>query len=234
MGQLIDGAWSHEDLRAQNADGSFARPESPWRRWITADGSSGFRAEPGRYHLYVNVGCPWAYRTVLFRHLKGLQAAISMSCTHPAAGPEGWTFLDEQGRSLDEFTDLDHVHQVYTRADPKVTGRVTVPVLWDRERGTTVNNESAEIIRMMNSEFAGIAPESPDYYLDDLCGEIDEINERVYTDINNGVYRCGFAQSQDAYDQAHGELYTALERLEVLLGKVGKNLCSKCKTGISI
>ena len=219
MGQLIDGAWSHEDLRAQNADGSFARPESPWRRWITADGSSGFRAEPGRYHLYVNVGCPWAYRTVLFRHLKGLQAAISMSCTHPAAGPEGWTFLDEQGRSLDEFTDLDHVHQVYTRADPKVTGRVTVPVLWDKERETIVNNESSEIIRMLNREFDPWGRADLDYYPEALRSEIDEINDTVYANVNNGVYRCGFAGSQAAYETAYDALFSTLDDLEARLGR---------------
>lgn len=219
MGQLIDGVWSSEDRRIRNADGSFARPESPWRDWITADGASGFKAEPGRYHLYVNVGCPWAYRTVLFRRLKELDQVISMSCTNPAAGPEGWTFRDEAGRSLDDFTGLEHVHQVYTRADKKFTGRVTVPVLWDKERQTIVNNESSEIIRMLNREFDAWGRDDLDYYPEELRSEIDAINEIVYANVNNGVYRCGFAGTQEAYEAAYDALFATLDELEERLGR---------------
>ncbi len=219
MGQLIDGVWSSEDLRIRSADGSFVRSESPWRRWITADGSSGFKAEPGRYHLYVNVGCPWAYRTVLFRRLKELDEVISMSCTNPAAGPEGWTFRGEDGRSLDDFTGLDQVHQVYTCADPKFTGRVTVPVLWDKQRQTIVNNESSEIIRMLNREFDAWGRADLDYYPEALRSEIDAINETVYAHVNNGVYRCGFAGTQEAYEAAYEALFATLDELEELLGR---------------
>jgi putative glutathione S-transferase len=219
VGQLIDGVWSREDLRIRNTDGSFARPESPWRRWVSADGSSGFRAEPGRYHLYVNVGCPWAYRTVLFRKLKGLEAAISMSCTHPAMGPEGWTFLDEEGRSIDAFSGLAHVHEVYTRADPKFTGRVTVPILWDAQTETIVSNESSEIIRMLNSEFDAWGREDLDFYPEPLRAQIDAINEVVYANVNNGVYRCGFAGTQEAYERAYDALFATLDELEARLAR---------------
>ena len=219
MGQLIDGVWSSEDRRVRNPDGSFARTESPWRRWITADGSSGFKAEPGRYHLYVNVGCPWAYRTLLFRHLKELDEVISMSCTNPAVGNEGWTFRNEAGDSLDDFTGLDHVHQVYTGTDRKFTGRVTVPVLWDRERQTIVNNESSEIIRMLNREFDAWGRTDLDYYPEDLHSEIDAINEIIYTNVNNGVYRCGFAGTQEAYEAAYDALFSTLDELEVRLSQ---------------
>ena len=219
MGQLIEGKWSDEDLRTRNADGSFARTESPWRRWVTADGSSGFKAEPARYHLYVNVGCPWAYRTLLFRRLKGLEDVISMSCTNPAVGPEGWTFRDANGLSLDDFTGLEQVHQVYTRAEPEFTGRVTVPVLWDRQNETIVNNESSEIIRMLNREFDAWGRADLDYYPEPLRSDIDAINEMVYANVNNGVYRCGFAGSQEAYEKAYDALFTTLDLLEGRLGR---------------
>lgn len=219
MGQLIDGAWSREDRATHRADGSFARPESPWRREVTADGRSGFRAEPGRYHLYVNVGCPWAYRTVLFRRLKGLEDVISLSCTNPAMGPEGWTFQDAEGRSRDDFTGLAQVHQIYTAADPTFTGRVTVPVLWDEQTGTIVNNESSEIIRMLNGAFDAWGRADLDYYPEPLRAEIDAINEVVYATVNNGVYRCGFAQSQDAYESAYDALFATLDDLESRLSR---------------
>ena len=214
MGQLIDGEWRNEDLRIQGGDGSFQRPESPWRRWIRVDGSTEFPAEAGRYHLYVNVGCPWAYRTILYRKLKGLEGVISMSRTHPAMGPEGWTFLDENGKSLDDFSQLEYAHQVYTRADQSFTGRVTVPILWDKKSETIVNNESSEIIRMLNSEFDEWGRADLDYYPEPLRAEIDSINEVVYANVNNGVYRCGFATSQSAYEQAYDALFATLDELE--------------------
>ena len=219
MGQLIEGKWHDEDLRRIAADGSFQRVESPWRRWVTADGSSGFKAEPGRYHLYVNVGCPWAYRAVLYRTLKGLEDVISMSCTHPGRGPEGWTFLDADGQSLDTLTGYTHMHQVYTAADSNVTGRVTVPVLWDKETETIVNNESSEIIRMLNSEFDAWGRSDRDYYPAALRADIDGINETVYTNVNNGVYRCGFAESQAAYETAYDSLFATMDDLEQRLSR---------------
>ena len=219
MGQLIDGIWSPDDRRTHTTDGAFARPESPWRRQITADGDSGFRAESDRYHLYVNVGCPWAYRTVLFRRLKELEDVVSLSCTNPAMGPEGWTFLDDAGRSLDDFTGLSHVHEVYAAADSKFTGRVTVPVLWDKETGTIVNNESSEIIRMLNSAFDAWGRADLDYYPEKLREEIDEINAVVYENVNNGVYRCGFARGQGAYESAYDTLFATLDDLELRLSQ---------------
>ena len=219
MGQLIDGTWSDDDRRTHGSDGAFARPESPWRRQVTADGESGFRAEPGRYHLYVNVGCPWAYRTLLFRRLKGLEDVVSLSCTNPAMGPEGWTFLDADGESLDDYSGLSQVHQVYSAADPKFTGRVTVPVLWDAQTRTIVNNESSEIIRMLNSAFDAWGDANRDYYPEPLRAEIDAINAVVYETVNNGVYRCGFARSQAAYENAYDALFATLDELELRLSR---------------
>jgi putative glutathione S-transferase len=222
LGQLIDGRWSSED-RARNAgDGSFVRPDSPWRRFVTADGSSGFKAEPDRYHLYVNVGCPWAYRAVLVRALKGLEGVITMSCTNPAMGEQGWTFLPASGgsqKSMDDFTHLDHMHEVYTSADSGFTGRVTVPVLWDKATNTIVNNESPEIIRMLNSEFDAWGREELDFYPEPLRAEIDEINAVVYETVNNGVYRCGFARTQSAYEAAFDALFATLDELDIRLAR---------------
>jgi putative glutathione S-transferase len=219
VGQLIEGRWSERDLPTHASDGSFARPQSPWRRWITADGSSGFRAEPGRYHLYVNVGCPWAWRTLLFRKLKGLEEVISLSRTVPGMGREGWTFAGPDGRSSDDLFGSAHVHELYSRADPKFTGRVTVPVLWDKETGTIVNNESSEIIRMLNSEFDAWGRADRDYYPAPLRAEIDETNAVVYANVNNGVYRCGFARTQDAYERAYDALFATLAGLDARLAR---------------
>ncbi len=162
----------------------------------------------------MNVGCPWAYRTLLYRRLKGLEDAISISCTNPAMGSEGWTFLDADGSSHDDYTGLDHMHQVYSAADPKFTGRVTVPVLWDKQAGTIVNNESSEIIRMLNAEFDAWGRSDVDYYPEPLREEIDAVNARVYETVNNGVYRCGFARGQAAYEQAYDALFATLDSLE--------------------
>ena len=214
MGQLVDGVWQIETLGVRSKDGRFVRAETQFRDWISADGSSGFKAEAGRYHLYVSLACPWAHRTLIFCVLKGLEEIISISVVDSFMADVGWAFGESEGCIADPLFGAHHMHQIYTQVQAVYSGQVTVPVLWDRERGTTVNNESAEIIRMMNSEFAGIAPESPDYYLDDLCGEIDEINERVYTDINNGVYRNGFATTQEFYEEAFGLLFAALDWVE--------------------
>ena len=219
MGQLVDGRWSDRDQRVRNPDGSFARPASPWRRFVTADGSSGFPAEPGRYHLYVNLGCPWAYRTVLYRSLKKLEDVLSISCTRPAAGEQGWTFLREDGSSGDDLFGSAHLHEVYSRADPKFTGRVTVPVLWDKASGTIVSNESSEIIRMLNSAFDAWGRAEVDFYPEPLRAEIDALNETIYENVNNGVYRCGFAGSQAAYDAAYDALFATLDELEARLSR---------------
>ncbi|MEM7218048.1 MAG: glutathione S-transferase C-terminal domain-containing protein [Pseudomonadota bacterium] len=222
MGQLVAGQWTDEDQRGVDAHGRFVRPDSPWRRWVTTDADAEFPAAAGRYHLYVNVGCPWAYRAVLYRALKGLEDVISMSCTAPGMGREGWTFLDpdSDGASRDDFTGHAHMHQVYSAADGDFTGRVTVPVLWDRERQTIVNNESSEIIRMLNSAFdAWAAHPDIDYYPEPLRPEIDAINERVYAALNNGVYRAGFARSQSAYEAACREVFAELDACEARLSR---------------
>jgi putative glutathione S-transferase len=188
---------------------------------VRADGSTDFSPEAGRYHLYVSLACPWAHRTLVFRKLKKLEDVISTSVVHPFMGKDGWSFVNSDGTSGvsgDPLLGKDHLHQVYTEADPQYTGRVSVPVLWDRERGTVVSNESAEIIRMLNGEFDAFGDASLDFYPEDLRGEIDELNDFVYPNVNNGVYRCGFATAQDAYQEAFTELFSALDQLDVRLG----------------
>ena len=218
MGQLIDGVWTDEDRRIRATDGSYQRPESPWRDFVSADGSSGFEAEPGRYHLYVNVGCPWAYRTLLYRKLKGLEDVIGLSCTRAGAGPQGWTFAGADGNSSDDLFGFEHLHQVYSKADPGFTGRVTVPVLYDKQRQTIVNNESSEIIRMLNREFDAWGRADLDFYPAALREEIDALNAVVYRNVNNGVYRCGFAGTQAAYEAAYDTLFATLDDLDARLG----------------
>jgi putative glutathione S-transferase len=214
MGFLLDGVWQSERLDTRVADGRFIRRESQFRRWITADGASGFRAEPGRYHLYVSLACPWAHRTVIFRKLKGLEDIVGLSVTHWRNVEQGWTFDAGPGVVPDPIHGARYLHQVYTAAEPKYSGRVTVPVLWDRVTGTIVNNESAEIIRMFNAAFDGVGAAPGDYYPAALRAEIDEVNARVYATLNNGVYRCGFATTQAAYDEAVAPLFETLDWLE--------------------
>ncbi len=212
VGQLIDGQWSERDLRMTGANGEFVRVQSSFRDWI---GSSEFPALPGRYHLFVNAGCPWAYRTILYRSIKGLKDVIGLSFTQPAAGSQGWTFGTEPEPILGAL----HIHDIYTAADPEFTGRTTVPVLWDLERHTIVNNESSEIIRMLDREFDNLNDaRAPRYYTDEYAERIDALNEEIYKNVNNGVYRCGFAQSQQAYDAAFERLFETLDRLDSLLG----------------
>jgi len=215
MGMLIDGEWSTDDRRRTGAGGEFVRPVSPYRNFIGgADGR--FPAEAGRYHLFVNAGCPWAYRTILYRSLKGLSNLLSLSFTRPAAGAEGWTF----GEQPEPILGARHIHDVYTAADDHFTGRCTVPVLWDFKEKTIVNNESADIIRMFNSEFDAFDGVNPvDYYPADHVAEIDSLNERIYETVNNGVYRCGFAQSQEAYEAAFDRLFETLDDLEGRLAR---------------
>ena len=213
MGMLIEGRWSNDTL--DTASGRFMRPESRFRAHVTADGSSGFKAEPGRYHLYVSYGCPWAHRAIIFRALKGLEGLISMSIALPNDRRDGWRYGDSfPGATVDQINGFTWLHQAYSAADPAYTGKVTVPTLWDKTTGTIVNNESSEIIRMFNSAFDGIGAAPGDYYPAALRTEIDRINELVYTGLNNGVYRTGFASTQAAYDEAVTRIFATLDTLE--------------------
>src|SRR5713101_4344242 len=223
MGVLIDGTWRDEELPEEmGRTGEFRRADSRFRDRITADGSSGFGAEAGRYHLYVAHGCPWAHRTLIFRALKKLDDAISVAYAVPGLKEQGWTFENNPAFpdcTPDTVNGFQYLHQAYTAADPRYTGKVTVPTLWDKKTKRIVNNESSEIIRMLNSEFKGIASADTDFYPAPLRGEIDRINEQVYTNVNNGVYRCGFARSQAAYEEAYDALFATLDEIEARLGR---------------
>jgi putative glutathione S-transferase len=216
MGMLLNGIWHQKDPPTADGDGSFVRPESGFRNRVTRDGSSGYKAKTGRYYLVTAPSCPWAHRTILMRKLKGLENAIPVLQSDLPKG-QGWAYA----RGFDDLETVDgafHVHQVYTAARPDFTGRATVPVLWDRETLTIVNNESAEIIRMLNSEFDEFGDGSVDLYPRALRSAIDETNASVYDAINNGVYRCGFARTQQAYEQSFRQLFDALDLLEKRLG----------------
>jgi len=217
MGLLVEGVWQDQWYDTAKSGGRFVRADSSFRQRVSADGSSGFRAEPGRYHLYVSLACPWAHRTLIFRKLKRLEEVISLSVVDPHMGADGWTFSDGPGCIPDTVNRAQHLHQIYTLAKPDYTGRVTVPVLWDKQRKTIINNESAEIIRMLNTEFDAFGDPSLDFYPSALRAEIDGWNERIYPRVNNGVYRCGFATTQHAYDEAFGELFEMLATLDVHL-----------------
>lgn len=218
MGLLVDGQWHDQWYDTSKTGGRFVRTEAQFRNWITADGSpgpsgeGGFEAETGRYHLYVSYACPWAHRTLIFRKLKGLQDHISFSAVEPLMLKSGWEF--GAGDLADPLHGFNFMHQVYTKTKPEYSGRVTVPVLWDKKRETIVSNESAEIIRMLNSAFNELTDNHLDFYPDPLHSAINEINEFVYDRINNGVYKCGFATTQDAYEDAFADLFDALETLE--------------------
>ena len=220
MGLLIDGVWHDKWYDTKESGGRFQRQESAFRNWITADGgagpsgASGFKAEAGRYHLYVSLACPWAHRTLILRKLKGLENLIPVSVVHWHMGAEGWSFADGPGVIPDSVNGADKLHQVYTAADPGYTGRVTVPVLWDKQRRTIVSNESAEILRMFNSAFDALTGNDLDFYPAELHDAIDAVNAPVYHKVNNGVYKCGFATAQDAYEEAFDALFETLEELE--------------------
>jgi putative glutathione S-transferase len=232
MGLLVDGVWQQDGVRTK--DGHFIRPTTSYRNWVTADGSAGpsgeggFKAEPGRYHLYVALSCPWAHRTIIFRKLKALENVVGMSVVSPDMLDQGWTFNKEEGSSGDTLNGKAKLSEIYLMADPKYTGRVSVPVLWDKERRTIVNNESAEIIRMLNGAFDAFTTEHTDYYPQALRKEIDRINETVYTNVNNGVYRAGFATGQDAYELAFRNVFDTLDEIEQILDRqrylVGKQI----------
>ena len=220
MGLLQDGRWVDSWYDTKSTQGRFVRSTAQFRNWVTSDGSpgpsgiGGFKAEEGRYHLYVSLACPWAHRTLIFRSLKGLEKMISHSVVHWYMAENGWTFQTTDGALPDTINNVDFLHQVYTSAKPDYSGRVTVPVLWDRENSTIVSNESSEIIRMLNNAFNGIGANLEDFYPRELQQEIDEINTRVYETLNNGVYKSGFATTQQAYEEAIGPLFATLDWLD--------------------
>jgi len=218
MGHLENGIW-REGRDARTVNGEFVRRDSQFRARVTADGSSGFPAAAGRYHLYVSTACPWAHRTLIFRKLKGLEEAISLSIVDPVVVNEGWAFGTGTGCVPDTVNGFHHLYQVYSKAKPDYTGRVSVPVLWDRKTSTIVNNESSEIIRMLGSEFEAFAGSHEDYCPMVMRAEIDAVNEFVYSNINNGVYRAGFAATQEAYERAFHALFGALDQLESRLAR---------------
>lgn len=223
MGRLIDGVWTDEWYDTKSTGGKFERWNSVFRNWVTSDGQpgptgeGGFKAQAGRYHLYVSLACPWAHRTLVFRRLKGLEEMISISVVHWLMKENGWTFQDGPGVIPDPVNGAQFMHQVYTAAAPDYSGRVTVPVLWDKQMGSIVSNESADIIRMFNSAFDGVGAKAGDYYPQALRGEIDELNTRIYDTVNNGVYLSGFATSQPAYESAVTALFDSLDWLEARL-----------------
>lgn len=220
MGLLINGKWHTDWYDTKSTGGKFERKASSFRNWITKDGSAGimgeagFKAEPNRYHLYVSLACPWAHRAIIYRQLKGLDSMIPMSVVNAYMGENGWNFEAGDGVVADPIFNAQFLHQIYIQADPDYTGRVTVPVLWDKHKQTIVSNESADIIRMLNSAFDDVGAVKGDFYPQALRQQIDELNDFVYANINNGVYRAGFATTQEAYDEAVIALFDALEVIE--------------------
>ncbi len=221
MGLLVDGQWVDQWYDTKSTGGKFVRSKAQFRNWLTADGAAGpsgtdgFTPDSGRYHLFVSYACPWAHRTLIFRALKGLEQHITVSAVHPDMLDQGWTFeKDEDGATGDDLFGLDFAHQLYTRADPEYSGRVTVPILWDKERNTIVSNESSEIIRMFNSAFNALTGNTDDYWPEEQRDAIEEVNERIYDTVNNGVYKSGFATTQDAYEAGVYPLFDTLDWLE--------------------
>ena len=223
MGLLVEGVWQDDVSRTK--DGHFIRPTARFRNWVTPDGGpgpsgeGGFSAEPGRYHLYVSLACPWAHRTVIFRKLKALENVVGLSVVSPEMGRDGWTFDTSTGSTGDAVNGKAKLSDVYVLAEPRYTGRVSVPLLWDKRRKMIVNNESSEIIRIFNSAFDAQTNVRTDYYPAALRGEIDRLNEKIYANVNNGVYRAGFATTQAAYEQAFRNLFDTLEEIEQMLGQ---------------
>ena len=226
MGQLVDGEWHDTWYDTSKTGGKFERSTAGFRNWVTADGSAGpsgeggFKAESGRYHLYVSLACPWAHRTLIFRALKGLADHIGISIVHPEMLSDGWTFAtDFRGATGDRLFGLPFLRDIYTRTDPKVSGRVTVPILYDTQRGTIVSNESSEIIRMFNSAFDGLTGNTDDYWPEALRDGIEDVNARIYDTVNNGVYKAGFATTQAAYEAGVYPLFETLDWLEKRLSQ---------------
>ena len=223
MGLLVEGVWQPDSRFPTSNSGAFARPQTSFRNWVTRDGApgpsgeGGFKAEPGRYHLYVSLACPWAHRTLILRALKGLDGMVGLSIVHWLMRENGWTFAEGRGVVPDPVLGSRFLHQVYTASDPRYTGRVSVPVLWDKARRRIVSNESSEIIRMFNAAFDEIGALPGDYYPEELRAEIDRLNARIYETVNNGVYKAGFATTQTAYEAAVRPLFETLDWLETLL-----------------
>ncbi len=220
MGLLVDGQWHTDWYDTKSSEGKFVRDESRFRNWVTANGEAGptgkagFKAEAGRYHLYVSLACPWAHRTLILRTLKKLEAFISVSVVNAFMGDEGWTFKPGDGVVEDSVNQKLRMHEIYTAAQSDYSGRVTVPVLWDKQQNTIVSNESADIIRMLNSAFDGIGAAPGDFYPEEQRDEIHSINELIYHTVNNGVYRAGFASTQAAYAEAYEDVFATLDLLE--------------------
>ncbi|MEO0984816.1 MAG: glutathione S-transferase family protein [Cyanobacteria bacterium J06639_14] len=220
MGLLVEGVWQDKWYDTTSTGGRFVRQTSQFRNWVTADGSpgpsgdGGFKAEPGRYHLYVSYACPWAHRTLILRVLKGLETMISVSVVHWFMGDRGWTFEPGEDVIADPLFNAKYLHEIYTHADPQYTGRVTVPILWDKHTQTIVSNESSEIIRMFNTAFDSVGAKPGDYYPEPLRDEIETLNDRIYNTVNNGVYKCGFATTQAAYEESLKPLFDTLDWLE--------------------
>ena len=225
MGILREGKWQDKWYDTASTDGAFKRQDSQFRNWITPDGrpgptgTGGFEAEKDRYHLYVSLACPWAHRTLIFRQLKGLEELVSVSIVEPLMLENGWEFSSADSHRMDDLYAAKYLYEIYLNASADYTGRVTVPVLWDKKQETIVSNESAEIIRMFNSAFNHLTGNSRDYYPAGLRNEIDQWNDIIYTTVNNGVYRAGFATSQAAYEQAYSELFDTLDRLDSTLDR---------------
>ena len=223
MGLLVDGQWQDKWYDTKASEGRFEREDAGFRNWVTADGSAGpsgiggFKAEPNRYHLYVSLACPWAHRTTIYRKLKGLEDMISLSVVHPFMGDKGWTFAEGAGGIADPIVKADYLYEVYIAAKPDYTGRVTVPILWDKETNSIVSNESSEIIRMFNSAFDEVGATAINFLPAELLAEIDTVNEFVYSAVNNGVYKAGFATTEAAYKEAVITLFDALDTLEARL-----------------
>ncbi|WP_296063341.1 glutathione S-transferase family protein [uncultured Amphritea sp.] len=225
MGLLIDGKWQDRWYETKNSKGEFVREQAGFRNWVTADGSpgpsgeGGFKAEPGRYHLYVSLACPWAHRTLIFRKLKGLEELITVSVVSPHMLEQGWSFDTKTGSTGDHLYDSEFMHQIYTRVQQDYTGRVTVPVLWDKQQQTIVSNESSEIIRMFNSAFSELTGNECDLWPEVLREEIEALNSWIYDTVNNGVYRSGFATTQEAYEHNVKDLFASLDRVEDILSR---------------
>ena len=225
MGLLIKGVWHDQWYDTAKSGGAFVRQDAAFRNWVTADGApgptgtGGFKAEAGRYHLYVSLACPWASRALIYRKLKGLEDMVSLSVTHWHMGSDGWTFADGGGVIPDTVNGAAFMREIYVKAKPDYTGRVTVPVLWDKAGQTIVSNESSDIIRMFNRAFDGAGARPADFYPEPLRDEIDALNARIYPGLNNGVYRAGFATTQEAYDSALAEVFATLDWLEDRLGQ---------------
>ena len=217
MGMLVGGKWTDKWYDTKSTGGRFKRKESTFRNWIRADGSTDFEPESGRYHLYVSLACPWAHRTLIYRRLKGLEEHITISVVNPIMLENGWTFVEGEGVIPDTVNGSEYLHQIYTAAEAGYTGRVTVPVLWDRSHRTIVSNESSEIIRMFDEEFGQLTGHKPSFRPLSLVDEIDLLNDRIYTGFNNGVYKAGFATSQESYNEEVTRIFEVLDEVEEIL-----------------